>query len=53
MLTNSCHIPSANVFKAYNGEEAFEQVTVTNFDLVIMDLNMPVMGGLESCALIK
>lgn len=36
-----------------NGEEAFQKVKSTRYDLVIMDLMMPVMDGLESSKLIR
>lgn len=35
------------VFDAANGEEALARVAETNPDLVVTDLNMPVMDGLE------
>jgi len=40
---------------AQNGQIAFEKVqnsmknTKTMFDLIIMDINMPVCGGFEAC----
>jgi two-component system sensor histidine kinase RpfC len=34
-----------------NGEEALDAMAADRFDLVIMDLNMPVMGGLDAVKL--
>lgn len=36
-----------------NGVEALENLSQNNFDLVFMDLEMPVMGGFESVAAIR
>ena len=33
---------------ANNGKEALEMVKAGNFDVVLMDLQMPVMGGFEA-----
>ena len=38
---------------AANGLEAIEQVVDVCFDLVLMDVQMPVMGGLEAARLIR
>jgi two-component system KDP operon response regulator KdpE len=36
-----------------NGEEALERFREGKFDLVILDMNMPGMGGLETCRMIR
>jgi two-component system sensor histidine kinase RpfC len=36
-----------------NGEDALEALDRTAFDLVLMDLNMPVMGGIEATKLYR
>lgn len=38
---------------AKNGEEALEKLREHRFDLVLLDMNMPGMGGLETCGLIR
>jgi CheY-like chemotaxis protein/GAF domain-containing protein len=43
----------AEVSTAENGREALEALRATEFALVLMDLRMPVMGGLEASRLIR
>lgn len=38
---------------AVNGEIAVEKIANNKYDLVLMDLNMPVMGGLEASELVR
>ena len=47
MLQNASH----EVTLVGNGEEALDVLAEREFDLVIMDLNMPVMGGLDALRL--
>ena len=37
----------ANVYTAKNGQEAFELFKKEDIDIVITDINMPIMGGIE------
>ena len=39
--------PSATVFTAENGEDALAQLEARSFDLLLLDLDMPVMNGFE------
>ncbi len=41
------------VSTARNGEEALEKVREERFDLVLLDINMPGMGGMEACRIIR
>ncbi len=41
------------VFDSRTGEEAIEALRDRRFDLVLLDANMPGMGGLETCRLIR
>jgi len=38
---------------AKNGQEAVDAVQQEDFDLILMDLQMPVMGGLDACREIR
>ena len=38
---------------AKNGESALEKIREERFDLVLLDMNMPGMGGLETCRAIR
>lgn len=37
-----------NIDHAFNGQQAFELFKQNNYDIVLMDLEMPIMGGYES-----
>src|SRR2546422_4539797 len=44
---------SYEVVDARNGEEALERMRDERMDLVVLDMNMPGMGGIETCRLIR
>ena len=41
------------VDEAENGQRAVEMVQTTEYDLIIMDIMMPVMSGTDACAQIR
>jgi response regulator RpfG family c-di-GMP phosphodiesterase len=41
------------VMEAENGEEALQVLETTLADIILLDVNMPVMDGLETCRIIK
>lgn len=43
----------AKVSIAKNGKEAVEMSMATPFDLILMDINMPIMGGLEATRILR
>lgn len=42
-----------NIIEAQNGQEAINRLKNINFDLILMDLRMPVMDGYEAATIIK
>ncbi|MFI5217855.1 MAG: response regulator [Bacteroidia bacterium] len=47
------HIPGITIETAVNGKEAFEKVKDNNFDLVLMDIQMPEMDGYTATQMIR
>jgi two-component system KDP operon response regulator KdpE len=41
------------VSTAHDGEEALEKVREERYDLILLDINMPGIGGLETCRIIR
>ncbi len=53
VANNSLHYYDINVTEATNGLEAIEILKEKSFDLILMDLQMPVMGGIEATIAIR
>jgi two-component system, OmpR family, KDP operon response regulator KdpE len=53
VLRASLTAQGANVLDVQNGEEALDLLRQKTVDVVLLDLNMPGMGGLETCRAIR
>lgn len=52
-ILNDLGIPGLEIFKAYSGSEALEWLTNTRIDIVLSDIRMPEIGGLELMEIIR
>ena len=48
IFEKSIGVEPSNIEEAENGKIALQKALKTDFDLILMDLNMPVMGGFEA-----
>ena len=46
-------LPECSISEAANGVEALKKISSENFDLVLADINMPVMDGLKLVGTLK
>jgi CheY-like chemotaxis protein len=53
LLVEALRKTGVQVFRAKNGKEAVEICSQNEFDLILMDINMPVMNGLEATKQIR
>jgi len=53
LLTYMIRKNGPNVTLAENGKVALEKVNTREFDLILMDMQMPVMGGLEATRVLR
>jgi signal transduction histidine kinase/DNA-binding response OmpR family regulator/ligand-binding sensor domain-containing protein len=52
-LISSLLIEEYNIYTAHNGDEALDIIAIEHIDLVVSDVIMPNMDGLELCSMIK
>ncbi len=52
-LMSTLHSMGFEVMDASTGEAALRQVQATRFDVVLLDINMPGMGGIQACQEIR
>jgi DNA-binding response OmpR family regulator len=53
LITYSLQFAGFTVIQAVNGEEAVDQATEEQPDLILLDVRMPKMNGYEACATLK
>lgn len=53
MIRSSLELSDYSVSEANNGLEALHAMTKTDFDMVLMDVRMPVMDGLEATTFLR
>ncbi len=53
LLAEALRPTNAKLTRVYNGKEAVEFCKKNNVDLILMDINMPVMNGYEATKIIK
>ncbi len=46
-------IPQAEITSVINGKEAVDKFSIENFDIILMDVQMPLMDGLQATKLIR
>ena len=53
MFLTKFGLPKSSVFCATNGLQGYQKAINQFFDIIIMDLNMPVMDGFETAQKIR
>ena len=44
---------SCNISEAVDGQDAFEKINGSSFDLILTDINMPMMDGLKLVSMVR
>ena len=53
VLTKQLEVFDAEVTQAEDGEQAWEEALCADFDLIIADVEMPILNGIELCHRLK
>ena len=53
MLSMALSSKGYEIDVATDGEEAYQMATSSSYDVILLDINMPKMDGLEACYLIR
>lgn len=53
LIVFALEVSGHQVIAASNGQQALEQAAVTLPDLIMLDMRMPVLGGLDACHELK
>src|SRR5260370_30252548 len=48
-LRSTLHSLGFEIAEAANGEQALKQIREHHFDVILLDINMPGIGGIETC----
>jgi DNA-binding NtrC family response regulator len=53
IISQTLKLANYETSESYNGEEAFNKINIDNYDMVLLDVDMPVLNGLDALKKIK